>query len=72
MATVASPRRAFRRYSRHAKPCPAGGKKGFTTKRKARVVAEQLEVMDDVTMYVYRCVNCPHWHLTREEPRSTR
>jgi hypothetical protein len=62
--------RAVRRLSRHAKACPAGGKKGFTTKRKARVVAERLELLDKIPMRVYPCQNCDFWHMTRQAPHS--
>jgi hypothetical protein len=60
--------KAAMRYSRRAKPCPRGGKKSFKTKRKARVLAEQLEAVQEIPMYVYRCKNCCLFHLSRQAP----
>lgn len=65
-------RRAALRAMKGAKrrPCPHGGKRTYSTRRKARLAAEYISRTQEEKNFYYRCPKCGGWHITHQAPRK--
>jgi len=53
-------------------PRLCGGKRSYATKSEAEIVkAEQEIITPDLSLSVYRCLQCTPWHLTRSQHRRS-
>lgn len=59
-----APSKSVLRIGNHAVRCKVTGLKMYSTKRKARVIAERVR-SGGTMLYYFRCRHCERWHLTK-------